>query len=75
MRTKDQRKGQLRDLGRSGSHVRLIALLLEQRMSPIDEFEKTFAEAYLMKLANLCIPTETGLVSRQKAEEEIDPFA
>ena len=74
MRLLDQRKGQLRELGRSGSHVRLIALLLEQRMNPIDEFEKQFAEAYLMKLANLQIPTEIGIVTQQK-EDELDPFA
>lgn len=75
-RTIDQRKGQLRELGRSGSHVKLIAMLLEQRMSPLDEFEQKFAEAYLLKLANLQIPIESGITSQQKEkEEEEDLFA
>lgn len=71
MRTVDQRKGQLRELGRSGSHVKLMAMLLEMRMGPIDAFEKQFAEAYLMKLANIQLPEDRSI----SKEEEIDPFA
>jgi hypothetical protein len=71
MRLVTQRKAQLRELGKSGSHVKLLALLMELRFNPIDEFEKQFAEAYLMKLANLVLPEDKG----SAVPEEIDPFA
>jgi hypothetical protein len=76
MRTIDQRKGQLRDLGRVRSpHVKLVALLLEMRIGPIDEFEKKFSEAYLMKLAGLQEPDEKEDIQEIKEDEEVDPFA
>jgi hypothetical protein len=67
------RKSQFRKLGTEGSHVKLLALLLEMRMNPLDEFEKAFAEAYLMKSAQMEKPDDQN--QRDQVVEEIDPFA
>lgn len=77
------RKKQLRDLGKHGNQIRLLSLLMEMRFNPLDEFEKKFAEAYLMKMATSNLPeygflTEARKVTEEVTEpvpEDIDPFA
>jgi hypothetical protein len=68
------RKSQFRKLGKEGSYVKMVALFLEMRMNPLDEFEKAFAEAYLMKIAQMEKLSDQN--NREAdAVEEIDPFA
>lgn len=75
MKLLTQRKSQLRALGRTGTYVSLIALLMEMRFNPLDEFEKQFAEAYLMRLAR--DPKLSNHDRRQDVgvEQDVDPFA
>ncbi len=75
MRLRDKRKSQLRELGRSGTTVKFLALLWEARMNPVDAWEKEFAESYLMNRSRMANPLETKEQSERTHEEEEDPFA
>jgi hypothetical protein len=72
------RKSQFRKLGKEGSYVKMVALFLEMRMNPLDEFEKAFAEAYLMKEATIhgrIVGSSNENQNIVGEEEEPDPFA
>ena len=74
MRLRDKRKSQLRELAKTGTTVKLIALLWEARMNPVDEWEKKWAEAYLTNRARLT-RDDTITEDTEEIEEESDPFA